>query len=96
MPPKKRDKDNEATKNSKIDHLQADHELFLQAFESKSLKTILTFVYAKHFLYFWANIDTTDIISEPTQIYRFLRTRNMLSVSCAVCSNSFVCITSRI
>ncbi|XP_063363645.1 polycomb protein suz12-B [Cydia amplana] len=49
MPPKKRDKDNETTKNSKIDHLQADHELFLQAFE------------------------------KPTQIYRFLRTRNMLS-----------------
>ncbi|KAJ8715989.1 hypothetical protein PYW08_013274 [Mythimna loreyi] len=49
MPPKKRDKDNEAHKNSKIDHLQADHELFLQAFE------------------------------KPTQIYRFLRTRNMLS-----------------
>lgn len=35
MPPKKRDKDNETNKNSKIDHLQADHELFLQAFESK-------------------------------------------------------------
>ncbi|XP_049874172.1 polycomb protein suz12-B [Pectinophora gossypiella] len=49
MPPKKRDKDSETTKNSKIDHLQADHELFLQAFE------------------------------KPTQIYRFLRTRNMLS-----------------
>ncbi|RVE50728.1 hypothetical protein evm_004638 [Chilo suppressalis] len=49
MPPKKRDKDNETTKTSKIDHLQADHELFLQAFE------------------------------KPTQIYRFLRTRNMLS-----------------
>ncbi|XP_028029143.1 polycomb protein suz12-B isoform X2 [Bombyx mandarina] len=49
MPPKKRDKDGESNKNSKIDHLQADHELFLQAFE------------------------------KPTQIYRFLRTRNMLS-----------------
>ncbi|XP_013190850.2 polycomb protein suz12-B [Amyelois transitella] len=49
MPPKKRDKDNDTNKNSKIDHLQADHELFLQAFE------------------------------KPTQIYRFLRTRNMLS-----------------
>ncbi|KAJ2943672.1 hypothetical protein O0L34_g16785 [Tuta absoluta] len=49
MPPKKRDKDSETNKNSKIDHLQADHELFLQAFE------------------------------KPTQIYRFLRTRNMLS-----------------
>lgn len=35
MPPKKRDKDGESNKNSKIDHLQADHELFLQAFESK-------------------------------------------------------------
>lgn len=35
MPPKKRDKDSETNKNSKIDHLQADHELFLQAFESK-------------------------------------------------------------
>lgn len=35
MPPKKRDKDNETSKNSKLDHLQADHELFLQAFESK-------------------------------------------------------------
>ncbi|XP_068618758.1 polycomb protein suz12-B [Battus philenor] len=49
MPPKKRDKDSETNKNSKLDHLQADHELFLQAFE------------------------------KPTQIYRFLRTRNMLS-----------------
>ncbi|CAG9561370.1 unnamed protein product [Danaus chrysippus] len=49
MPPKKREKESETNKNSKIDHLQADHELFLQAFE------------------------------KPTQIYRFLRTRNMLS-----------------
>ncbi|XP_039755360.1 polycomb protein suz12-B isoform X1 [Pararge aegeria] len=49
MPPKKREKDSETNKNSKIDHFQADHELFLQAFE------------------------------KPTQIYRFLRTRNMLS-----------------
>lgn len=49
MPPKKRDKDNDTAKNSRIDYLQADHELFLQAFE------------------------------KPTQIYRFLRTRNMLS-----------------
>ncbi|XP_066993740.2 polycomb protein suz12-B [Anabrus simplex] len=49
MPPKKRDKDTETTKNSRMDPMQADHELFLQAFE------------------------------KPTQIYRFLRTRNMLS-----------------
>ncbi|XP_044736832.1 polycomb protein SUZ12 [Chrysoperla carnea] len=49
MPPKKRDKDAESAKTPKMDHIQADHELFLQAFE------------------------------KPTQIYRFLRTRNMLS-----------------
>jgi polycomb protein SUZ12 len=35
MPPKKRDKDLDSTKNPRIDHIQADHELFLQAFESK-------------------------------------------------------------
>ncbi|GLV39453.1 Su(z)12 [Carabus blaptoides fortunei] len=49
MPPKKREKDGESSKNPRLDHIQADHELFLQAFE------------------------------KPTQIYRFLRTRNMLS-----------------
>lgn len=37
MPPKKRDKDGESTKNPRMDHIQADHELFLQAFESKRL-----------------------------------------------------------
>jgi hypothetical protein len=35
MPPKKREKDNESSKSSRIDQIQADHELFLQAFESK-------------------------------------------------------------
>lgn len=49
MPPKKRDKETESSKNPRIDHIQADHELFLQAFE------------------------------KPTQIYRYLRTRNMCS-----------------
>uniref|UniRef100_A0A1B6DHJ5 Uncharacterized protein n=1 Tax=Clastoptera arizonana TaxID=38151 RepID=A0A1B6DHJ5_9HEMI len=49
MPPKKRDKDGDSSKNQRMDQNQADHELFLQAFE------------------------------KPTQIYRFLRTRNMLS-----------------
>lgn len=49
MPPKKREKDTESSKNPRLEHIQADHELFLQAFE------------------------------KPTQIYRFLRTRNMLS-----------------
>ncbi|XP_046404195.1 polycomb protein suz12-A isoform X2 [Ischnura elegans] len=49
MPPKKREKDAETSKNPRMDQMQADHELFLQAFE------------------------------KPTQIYRFLRTRNMMS-----------------
>lgn len=49
MPPKKRDKDVDPTKNPRMDHINADHELFLQAFE------------------------------KPTQIYRYLRTRNMCS-----------------
>ncbi|KAK0163652.1 hypothetical protein PV327_007313, partial [Microctonus hyperodae] len=49
MPPKKRDKELEGLKAPRMDQIQADHELFLQAFE------------------------------KPTQIYRFLRTRNQLS-----------------
>ncbi|KAG5896349.1 hypothetical protein JTB14_005827 [Gonioctena quinquepunctata] len=49
MPPKKREKDPDNVKTPRIDHIQADHELFLQAFE------------------------------KPTQIYRYLRTRNMCS-----------------
>ncbi|KAF2879912.1 hypothetical protein ILUMI_26241 [Ignelater luminosus] len=49
MPPKKREKDADSSKNPRMDHIQADHELFLQAFE------------------------------KPTQIYRYLRTRNMCS-----------------
>ncbi|XP_058458793.1 polycomb protein suz12-B isoform X2 [Malaya genurostris] len=49
MAPKKREKDIEVLKQPKIDHLQTDHELFMQAFE------------------------------KPTQIYRYLRTRNMIS-----------------
>lgn len=35
MPPKKRDKETDSSKNSRADLVQADHELFLQAFESK-------------------------------------------------------------
>lgn len=37
MPPKKREKEGDTSKNGRIElnHLQADHELFLQAFESK-------------------------------------------------------------
>ncbi|KAK6630889.1 hypothetical protein RUM44_003059 [Polyplax serrata] len=49
MPPKKKDRDDDGSKNRPADQYQADHELFLNAFE------------------------------KPTQIYRFLRTRNMIS-----------------
>ncbi|XP_046751712.1 polycomb protein suz12-B isoform X1 [Diprion similis] len=49
MPPKKREKESEGQKVPRMDQIQADHELFLQAFE------------------------------KPTQIYRFLRTRNQIS-----------------
>lgn len=45
MPPKKREKDNDATKNPRIDHIQADHELFLQAFESMYTLIVLIFIY---------------------------------------------------
>lgn len=46
MPPKRKDKDAETTKNPRMDHIQADHELFLQAFESRFFKNFLT-----HFVY---------------------------------------------
>lgn len=39
MPPKKRDKDTESSKNPRLEHIQADHELFLQAFESKCFES---------------------------------------------------------
>lgn len=35
MPPKKREKDLDGQKGPRMDQIQADHELFLQAFESK-------------------------------------------------------------
>lgn len=37
MPAKRRDRDSEggSTKNGRVELLQSDHELFLQAFESK-------------------------------------------------------------
>lgn len=35
MPPKKRDKEAESVKNPRVEQIQADHESFLQAFESK-------------------------------------------------------------
>lgn len=35
MPPKKREKEAEGQKVPRMDQIQADHELFLQAFESE-------------------------------------------------------------
>ncbi|XP_014666006.1 PREDICTED: polycomb protein suz12-B-like [Priapulus caudatus] len=49
MPPKKREKTEEVPEKTQLEQLQADHELFLQAFE------------------------------KPTQIYRYLRTRSLIS-----------------
>jgi len=49
MAPKSREKNGYKSKEDRLEHTQADHELFLQAFE------------------------------KPTQIYRYLRTRNLIS-----------------
>ena len=49
MAPKSREKNGYKSKEERLEHTQADHELFLQAFE------------------------------KPTQIYRYLRTRNLIS-----------------
>lgn len=35
MPPKRRDRDSEGSRTGRMEPLQTDHELFLQAFESK-------------------------------------------------------------
>lgn len=35
MPIKRRDRDNEVSKSFRMEHIPTDHELFLQAFESK-------------------------------------------------------------
>ena len=71
------------SKKTKFEQLRADHELFLQAFESKfclrchvfradSLKCTFSVRRFK---------PTIFPFSEPTQIYRFLRTRNAVAVS---------------
>lgn len=43
MAPKKREKDSDSSKNPRIDHIQADHELFLQAFESMYFRKSVIF-----------------------------------------------------
>lgn len=42
MPPKKKDRDDDGSKNRPADQYQADHELFLNAFESKSTLPVIT------------------------------------------------------
>lgn len=39
MPPKKREKEVDGQKGPRMDQIQADHELFLQAFESKNFQS---------------------------------------------------------
>lgn len=71
----------------KFDQLRADHEMFLKAFESEShssqhqilsqnqrVSRLLDVV----FIFF---IHLPFLVIEPTQIYRFLRTRNAIQVS---------------
>ena len=53
-------------KEERSEQVQADHELFLQAFESKSIVKVNVMV-------------VIPFILEPTQIYRYLRTRNLIS-----------------
>jgi len=82
-------------KKTKFEQLRADHELFLQAFESRllfsegrstqssfapfsSMKALLT-----------CNFSIFSL-SEPTQIYRFLRTRNAVAVGSNFCRFNFV------
>ena len=92
-------------KDDRLEQLQADHELFLQAFESMNeyfvvqYSKIITLVQPQLYctghlilvliylmisgLYGDNNIifPIVTYFSEPTQIYRFLRTRNMINVS---------------
>ena len=65
-------------KKAKFEQLRADHELFLRTFESKTLPVLLVkctpLLVLMNFLGFF-------LFKEPTQIYRFLRTRNAVAVS---------------
>jgi polycomb protein SUZ12 len=59
-------------KDDRLEQLQADHELFLQAFESKKKTGFPIFLRL-------LNKEMFILFSEPTQIYRYLRTRNLIS-----------------
>ena len=57
---------------------QADHELFLQAFESEfHFCCFCTFFLFSEYRGYQHN--PKNLFSEPTQIYRYLRTRNLIS-----------------
>lgn len=89
---KERENSNETTttcvKPYRMDHIPTEHELFLQAFESKSFinnNHICTLTHpAPNFSWIYTIhnwLIRYNIIIEPTQIYRYLRSRNRLSVS---------------
>lgn len=57
MPPKKREKETDPSKNPRIDHIQADHELFLQAFESKCVVCVCGYIFEMFLFYFRAHTN---------------------------------------
>lgn len=73
------------SKKTKFEQLRADHELFLQAFESKFCLRCHVFRLAEMYILSPAFKPTIFPFSEPTQIYRFLRTRNAVAVSWILC-----------
>lgn len=88
MPIKRKDRENSnetnCIKSYRMDHLPTDHELFLQAFESKYTYNTIKYSLNEHITARHGPITTHLLIlpiSEPTQIYRYLRSRNRLSVS---------------
>lgn len=83
VPIKKREKESE-TKN-KSDP-KPDHELFIQAYESK-FNVVLNEL---EFCYFFVFIEQSFVL-EPTQIYKFLRTRFKHSVSICWTLTRFCC-----
>lgn len=60
MPPKKRDKEPEGSKAPRTDQVQADHELFLQAFESKCRPECCYFLSSEPLLPFAAKITCQE------------------------------------
>ena len=73
-----------AARNPKFEQLRSDHETFLRTFESEQ-NVFVVFVLR----YYYKRLQCVGFIlnvvyvyfAEPTQIYRFLRTRNIITVS---------------